>query len=273
MWTTGRSSAGRGRRSRPWWPPAPRGTSLPPPSLNYAQVTLARFQRQRPRHGQQHPERGQRLLANITLPADGTYHVQVQAPAGQPGVTGFYNLTVADATVHQMPLTVNKTSPGSLQDRYSTDQWTFSATANQQVQFNLVIAANPDIEFDLTGPGGYTAFSGATASSGQIDLPATGTYTLTVHTTGQPGGYAFEFDQASQIALTLNTPYQAPGRQRAVAALRRHGRGNQPAGDQRSPTRTAGPERDLRLVRQAADAQQLRLPLSPAARPPTRTSC
>jgi hypothetical protein len=149
-------------------------------------------------------------LASITLPADGIYHVHVQAPAGQAGITGFYDLTVADATVHQMPIAFNEPVTGELEDEYSTNQWTFSAVANQLVQFDLLNVANSNIEFDLRGPNGYTAFSGATGSSGDINLPTAGSYTLTVHTTGQPGAYAFEFMQPSVTDLTLNVPDQIP---------------------------------------------------------------
>ena len=128
----------------------------------------------------------------------------------QSGASGFYDLPAADATVHQMPLIVNTDETGQLLDTYSKDAWTFATTANQRVKFDDIITANPGIEFDLTGPNGYTAFVNATSSSGQIDLPYTGTYTLTVHTTGQPGGYGFELEQVSQIALPLNTPTQVP---------------------------------------------------------------
>jgi hypothetical protein len=186
------------------------GSSLPPPLLNFAQVPLLDSNGNVLGTTSNTQGGANATLANITLPADGTYHVHVQAPAAQAGSTGFYDLTVADATVHQMPLTVNEIVHGQLLDPFSTDQWTFSTTVNQQVQFNLVNAANSNIEFDLTGPNGYTAFSGSTTSSGVIDLPATGTYTLTVHTTGQPGAYAFKLAQTAQTVLPLNTPFQVP---------------------------------------------------------------
>ncbi len=190
-------------------PSAP-ATVVSPPPLNYAQVSLVDSSNNVLGTVSNMQIGTTATLASITLPADGVYHVEIQAPAGEPGITGFYDLTVADATVHQMPLIVNETETGQLLDSFSSDQWTFSTTANQQVQLNQVVASNSGIEFDLTGPNGYTAFRGLTTGSGEIDLPFTGTYTLTVHTVGQPGGYGFELDQASQIALSLNSPYHVP---------------------------------------------------------------
>src|SRR5262249_37413675 len=64
------------------------------------------------------------------------------------------------------------------------------------------------VQLDLTGPNGYTAFTGATASSGLIDLPSTGTYTVTAHTAGQAGSYAFALNVTSVTPLTLNVPSQ-----------------------------------------------------------------
>ncbi len=190
-------------------PGAP-GTGLPPPALGFAQVSLVDANGNVLGTAANTQAGATATVASVTLPADGTYHVRVQAPAAHAGGTGFYNLTVADATVHRMPLTVNTTLTGQLLDPYSTDQWTFATAANQQVQFSLVNVANGDIAFDLTGPNGYTAFSGVKASSSAINLPATGAYTLTVRTTGQAGAYAFKLLQTAVTDLTLNTPRTMP---------------------------------------------------------------
>ena len=65
------------------------------------------------------------------------------------------------------------------------------------------------IAFDLTGPNGYTAFTGITGSSSLITLPASGTYTLTAHGTGgQYGGtYSFNLQQTAQTTLSPNVTY------------------------------------------------------------------
>jgi hypothetical protein len=128
-------------------------------------------------------------------------------PPGLSGSTGFYSLVVADATIHTMPLTVNETSSGQLDNSYSIDRWTFSVTAGEQIQFRLLAAADADIKFDLTGPNGYTAFSGSTTSSNLITLPTAGIYSVIVHTVGFAGGYAFQVEQTSVTPLTLGTPY------------------------------------------------------------------
>src|SRR5262249_31901543 len=89
----------------------------------------------------------------------------------------------------------------------SVDRWDFSALAGQQVRLHVVAASGSDIQFDLTGPSGYTGFTGLSADSPELTLPANGTYTLTVHDAGeQSGAYAFEV-QAAAIDLALGTPF------------------------------------------------------------------
>ena len=75
--------------------------------------------------------------------------------------------------------------------------------------------------FDLTGPNGQSLFSGLTASSGPITLPASGQYTLTVHGDGgNAGSYAFALDQISVTNLSLGTAHTGTltgsGRPRAL---------------------------------------------------------
>ncbi len=79
------------------------------------------------------------------------------------------------------------------------------------VQFNLVNVSNPALEFDLTGPNGYTAFTNATASSNSITLPTAGTYTLKAHgTQRQTGSYAFQIANTGITDLTLGAPITLP---------------------------------------------------------------
>ena len=68
---------------------------------------------------------------------------------------------------------------------------------------SVIGTAMPGILFDLTGPGGYTAFSNAMTSSPLLDLPTAGQYTLTVHAT-QPseGAYSFELNENNVTALS-----------------------------------------------------------------------
>ena len=184
--------------------------SYPPPlapAVGYAQVTLLDPNNNVLGTASNTQAGTNATLAGVVLPADGTYHVRVQVPAEHSDSTGFYSLVVADATIHIAPLTVNETNTGQLADSYSVDHWTFSAAAGEQVQFKFVAAASSDIQFDLTGPNGYTAFSGSTASSDPINLPSDGTYTVTVHTASLPGGYAFQLQQISVTPLALGTPY------------------------------------------------------------------
>ena len=148
-------------------------------------------------------------LAGIALPADGVYSVLVQVPSAQPSSTGNYGLTVWDATVHNFQANLNQTEYGQINSPFDTDQWTFSAQANTQIQFNLLGAASPFIEFGLSGPNGFIGFSGLSSSSDLITLPASGTYVLTAATSRvATSNYAFLLTQTSQTELTLGTPYQ-----------------------------------------------------------------
>jgi YD repeat-containing protein len=71
------------------------------------------------------------------------------------------------------------------------------------------VGGAPGVEFDLTGPSGVVVFSGRTASSGPVTLPAAGVYTLTVHAAGGQGGaYAFSLTEISQILLKIGNSYQ-----------------------------------------------------------------
>ncbi len=177
------------------------------------------------------------FLSNITLPADGIYHVSVQATAGEPNARGFYDLLVADATVHPSPLTINQTVTGQLLDRYSVDAWTFSSTAGQQVTFNVVATASPDIEFDLIGPNGQSVFSGINGSTGPIDLTAAGAYVLRVHTVGS--GRRLRLPVRPGLADPAHPEHALPGhsrRQRPVAALQRRARRQATRSRSASPT-------------------------------------
>ncbi|HEV8062957.1 MAG TPA: DUF4214 domain-containing protein [Gemmataceae bacterium] len=145
-------------------------------------------------------------LLGVTLPAGGTYHVVV---SGQADSTGNYTIGVFDATSNNYTLSLNQQLNGQLYTVYEVDNWTFSAHANDQVQFNLLGAANSGIQFDLAGPGGYTAFSDSTANSDIITLPTSGSYVLSVHSSsGQTGAYAFDLAGIT-TALTLGATYQS----------------------------------------------------------------
>jgi YD repeat-containing protein len=144
-------------------------------------------------------------LLGVPLPADGTYHVHVQAAALESSSSGNYSIALWDATVRSNALNLNQTVNGRLYTGYEVHNWTFSAQANQQVQFDLLNSSNPAVEFDLIGPGGFRAFTNATASSGLINLPTSGDYALAVHSiNGQTGSYAFDLNLTSQIAFLTN---------------------------------------------------------------------
>src|SRR5581483_3797301 len=135
-------------------------------------------------------------LLDATLPAAGTYHVHVADSADHADSTGNYLLTAWDAPVHTTSLDLDQTVTGRLATPYSIDHWTFAAAAGQQVRFDLVNATSGAIQFDLTGPAGYTAFSNLTQNSDLITLPSAGPYVVTVHVLAPSrGSYAFQLEQ------------------------------------------------------------------------------
>ena len=177
------------------------------PALNYAQVQLVDSDGNVLATASNSQSGVDVILSGVTLPGDGVYQVQVQAPSAQPSSTGNYVLTTWDATIQTYQANPNQDEYGQINSPFDTDQWTFSAQANTQIKFNLLAAASPYMEFGLTGPDGFTAFTGLTTSSDLLTLPSSGTYTLTVGG-GAIGAYAFQLVQTTQTSLTLGTPYQ-----------------------------------------------------------------
>ncbi len=118
----------------------------------------------------------------------------------------------ATVNIDQAPdiqsLNVNQPTTGNIPSPYSIDEWTFSAAANTQVRFELLSELASGLNFSLTGPNGYVGFTALALSSALIDLPTSGTYTLTAQSTGgATGTFAFEMAQTSQTPLTLGTPF------------------------------------------------------------------
>ena len=111
------------------------------------------------------------VLTSAPLPTNGTYLVQVLAPANQPASTGNFLVTVWDSTSNSFSLVLNQQVNGQIISPYSVEQWSFAAGAGQQVSFNLVNVSSPGAAFDLTGPSGWTGFSSMAASSGLVTLP------------------------------------------------------------------------------------------------------
>ncbi len=148
-------------------------------------------------------------ISGFSLPANETYTIQVQAPAAHASSTGNYVLSAYNVTPNVYPLTVNQTSTGTIHSGYGVDQWTFTGEASEQVQLSVISTSSDAVAFDLTGPGGYTAFTNEESDSGPITLPSSGNYVLTAQGTGgEGGGYAFELEQTSVTDLTLGTPYR-----------------------------------------------------------------
>jgi hypothetical protein len=68
-------------------------------------------------------------LSDIALPADGTYHVQVRAPAAHSGSTGNYLVTLWSSTADVARLALNEPQAGRVETPFSVDRWQFTALA------------------------------------------------------------------------------------------------------------------------------------------------
>jgi YD repeat-containing protein len=149
-------------------------------------------------------------LSGVIIPADGTYHVQLRAASAQSSSTGTYTVAVWDASVSTTPLPLNQPVSGQVTSPFNINRWTFAASAGQTLNF-LITAADPGIAFDLTGPGGWTGFTGVSSTSDIrfVVLPADGTYTVSAYSTnGVSGGaYSFALRQTTQGNLTLGMQF------------------------------------------------------------------
>jgi hypothetical protein len=146
-------------------------------------------------------------LAGVTLPADGTYTIDVES--AQSGATGDYLIDVYDSTLATQTGSFNQEYVGTLASPDDVDDWTFSGAAQSQLQFVLNAESNPSIVFTLTGPGGDVVFSDQNSTSAPLDLPTSGLYTLSVDTSdGDPGSFSFQVDMTSLTQLTLGQTYK-----------------------------------------------------------------
>jgi YD repeat-containing protein len=147
-------------------------------------------------------------LNNVLIATDGTYTIAVKAASSHASSTGNYVVAAYDVTPNIQTLNVNQTVTGTLATPYSTDQWTFSAAANTQVQLNLLATSATGLNFSLIGPNGFSGFTKITGSSTVLNLPNSGTYTLTAQGTGGAvGTFTFDVAETTPTALPLATPY------------------------------------------------------------------
>ncbi len=145
-------------------------------------------------------------IAGFTLPASGSYTIQVAAPAAQSTSTGNYVLSAYDVTPSVTLLSVNQEYTGTISNPFSVYRYQFTGAAGQQIELQ-VLGTSGGSEFDLTGPGSFTAFTNQQTNSSLITLPSSGPYVLTAHGNGSSGGsYAFKVVQTSVSPLTLGTP-------------------------------------------------------------------
>jgi RHS repeat-associated protein len=179
------------------------------PKLDYAEVRLLDPSANLVVRGSNNVARQTVVLADVPLMADGTYRIQVRAPANQPASTGNYLVSIWEVTPDVTPLVLNQTFNGRIETPYSVDRWTFSAAASQQVRFDFINASVPGVAFDLRGPNDWIGFSNLVDDSGLVNLPESGGYTLTARGTGGAYdiAYAFKLLETTQTELPLGMDF------------------------------------------------------------------
>ncbi|MEZ6131916.1 MAG: cadherin domain-containing protein [Planctomycetaceae bacterium] len=147
-------------------------------------------------------------LPNVALPEEGLYRIRINAPASHTDSTGNYVANTFDSTPVVRPLNLNQPTISEIRTTFGQDQWTFTAAANDQVNFHLINADTPEITFSLTGPGGFEGFVDINDDSPLLTLPENGTYELIAHSnTGAVGNYAFTMFLSSLTDIVANTVY------------------------------------------------------------------
>ncbi len=149
------------------------------------------------------------LLDNILLPTNGVYEVHVNASSAHATSTGNYVITAWDTTTKNHSLASNQSITGGITIPFAADRWTFTASINQWLRFDLVSLSAPGLTFILTGPNNFSATLDITDDSPLIIIPADGTYSVHVNSdAGAIGTYAFVLWQTSVTGLTVGTPFQ-----------------------------------------------------------------
>ena len=178
------------------------------PLLNYASVQVFDPERQPARVVEQLDGGAVITLADLTLPIDGTYDVDVQAASGKAASVGQYLIGEYDSTVRVAAVTFGQSYTSTLASPYDADRWTFTAAAAQQIQFSSINSTSSGLQYTLNGPNGYSESDVLTTNGGLVTLPSSGGYTFSVTANGsQPGSYAFLIDLMTQSNLALGTTY------------------------------------------------------------------
>ncbi|HKM52007.1 MAG TPA: hypothetical protein VJY33_01285, partial [Isosphaeraceae bacterium] len=198
-----------GKQVTVWVNPSGDGSPAPvSPQLQWANVQLLDASNHVLASASDASEGGIVTLSNVVLPADGTYTIQINAPAEYPDSTGNYLVAAWDVTSNVRSLNLDQTSVGTITTPNGLDQWNFSASAGQQVQFHLLNTSDSGLAFTLTGPNGYAAFTDLSDDSPLITLPSSGRYTLAAHgLNGAMGSYAFVLEQTTRTDLVLGVTY------------------------------------------------------------------
>jgi len=149
-------------------------------------------------------------LADVSLPSDGIYRLQVRAPSENSNRTGNYAITIWNVTADVAPVVFNQHVVGNIEAPFSVDRWTFSAVAGQQIRLDLIDESYSGIVFELAGPDGWTGFSDLSGDSDLITLPASGAYVLTAYDeSGHYGeNYAFRLLETQQTTLALDVIHE-----------------------------------------------------------------
>lgn len=147
-------------------------------------------------------------LRGIQFTRTGTHKIRISAPTAQPDLRGNYAVTAWEAGNHASPLVLGQQHYGGLGSIYGVDRWSFSASADQQIQLRSLAMSSPDLRYRLLGPDEWVGFNDLADDSELVNLPSSGDYVLEVYSAGKSSPqYSFQLVESTPSSLTLGVPY------------------------------------------------------------------
>jgi YD repeat-containing protein len=182
---------------------------VPVPHLEFVEATVLGPLGNIIARGSNNLARGTLSLADVMLPLNGDYRIQIKAPGSQPSSIGNYQISLRPMTARTAPLVLNQTVHGRIATPLNLDRWTFSGVAGQQVHVTLINASAPGIAFTLRGPNGWVGFGNATSDSGLVTLPSSGSYVISAYTLSSTPDldYAFKVEETQPIEMVLGEAF------------------------------------------------------------------
>src|SRR5579862_7710882 len=142
---------------------------------------------------------------NLTLPSTGNYSIYINSGTATGGVTVTLTQLITQAITFDTPQSVSSTLAGQEYDL------TFSGTVGQIIDLALTndTFTGACFSYSIVNPDGSTLDSHQACSattSGNLTLPSTGTYSISINSGTATGGVSATLTQLITQAITFDTP-------------------------------------------------------------------